>query len=308
MIIDAHAHIWHEVNGHTGSGATLSLRYGRIQWGTQEIQLLPPLANTTSFPPEALLANMDWAGVEKAVLLQGSFYGEKNALVAQACQQWGDRFVGAAYLDPHDPHAHEVFKRCVEEYGFRILKFEMSVGTGLVGLHPGLRLDRDEMAWIWEEAARRNLTVTLDLGAVGTASYQTDAVERLIARHPNMKIVIAHLAQPPIGTHDDTALDAQWQAQVMLARHPNVWFDLSALPAFANRIEDYPYPTACNYIRRAVEMVGVDKLMWGTDAPGLLSVANYPQLLSYLTRYCDCFSPADLQKVQGDTAQQVYWG
>ncbi|MFN8371272.1 MAG: amidohydrolase family protein [Anaerolineae bacterium] len=306
MIIDAHAHIWHEVHGRTGTGVTRSLRCGRIQLGDEEIQLLPPLANSTSFPPEILLANMDWAGVDKAVLLQGSFYGENNALVAEACQQWPDRFVGAGYVDPRDPNCRDEFKRCVEDYGFHLLKFEMSVSTGFVGIYPDLHLDGAEMAWIWEEAAHRNLVVTLDLGAVGAASYQTDAVEAIITRYPTLRIVIAHLAQPAIGRHDAT-LDDLWQSQILLARHPNVWFDISALPANAGRTEDYPYPTACDYLRRAVALVGADKLMWGTDAPGLLSVATYPQLLSWVTRHCEFLSAEELKAISGETAGQLYF-
>ena len=306
MIIDAHAHIMSELRGLTGRGPTRSLAYGKVQYGDQVIQLLPPLMEKTSFPPEALLANMDWAGVDKAVLLQGPFYGEANDYVARAVRQWPDRFIGAGHVDPCADNAREMFRRCVEEHGFTILKFEMSVSTGLVGLHPDLRLDGEAMAWIWEEAERRGLVITLDLGAVGSASYQTEAVRTVMERHPHVKIVICHLAQPPISQKDDSRLDRLWQEQLRLATHPNLWFDLSALPAYASAIEDYPYPSAQACIRRAVEMVGVDKLMWGTDAPGLLGVATYPQLLSYFVHRCDFLSEIDMKKILGENAWHVY--
>jgi predicted TIM-barrel fold metal-dependent hydrolase len=306
MIIDAHAHIMNELHGQTGRGPTRSLAYGKVQYGDEVIQLLPPLMEKTAFPPEALLGNMDWAGVDKAVLLQGPFYGEANDYIARAVRQWPDRFIGAGHVDPCAPDAREMFRRCVDEHGFYILKFEMSVGTGLVGLYPDLRLDGERMAWIWDEAERRRLIVTLDLGAVGAASYQTDAVRTVSERHPHVKIVICHLAQPPIAQHEDTESDRLWQEQVQLASHPNVWFDISALPAYASSVEEYPYPLACDYIRRAVEVVGVDKLMWGTDAPGLLGQATYPQLLNYVARHCDFLSQQDIAKVLGKTAQQIY--
>ncbi len=306
MIVDAHAHILRELRGQTGRGPTRSLAYGKVQYGHEIIQLLPPLMEKTAFPPEALLANMDWAGVDKAVLLQGPFYGEANDYLARAVRQWPDRFIGAGHVDPCADDAQDMFRRCVEEHGFHILKFEMSVGTGLVGLHPELRIDGEAMAWIWEEAERRGLVVTLDLGAVGSASYQTQAVRTVLERHPHVRIVICHLAQPPISNKDDAQLDRLWQEQLQLARHPNVWFDLSALPAYASTVEDYPYPLARHYIRRAVEMVGADKLMWGTDAPGLLGHATYPQLLNYLARHCDFLSPGATAKVLGETARGVY--
>ena len=94
MIIDAHAHIMRAVKGMTASGPTRSLSWGKARWGEQTIQLLPPFNEETRYPAEALLAQMDWAGVERAVLLQGPFYGEANAYVASAVANWPDRFRG----------------------------------------------------------------------------------------------------------------------------------------------------------------------------------------------------------------------
>lgn len=305
MIVDAHAHIFDVVDGRTAGGATRSLDQGRIRWGEQELQLTSPCAGPTTFTPEMLLAHMDSASVEKAVLLQGSFYGEKNAYVADAVRRWPDRFVGAAFVDPRGADPEAVFRRCFDHEGFRILKLELSVATGLVGLYPDLRVDGSELAWVWEEAERRGLVVTLDLGAVGSASYQTEAVRAVIERHPSLTVVVAHLAQPPVGRWTE-ALDALWHAQVGLARFPNVWLDLSSLPAYAAVVEDYPFPTSLEYVRRAVELVGPDKLLWGTDAPGVLSAATYRQLLTWLIGRCDFLTEEELAAVTGKTAERVY--
>lgn len=305
MIIDAHAHIMREVKGRTGAGKTRSLAFGKIQWGDQIIRLLPPLNPKTSFPPEVLLEHMNWAGVDKAVLLQGPFYGEMNEYVWQAVKQWPDRFIGAGYVDPRSPDARETFQRITNDFGFQIIKLELSEAAGLTGLYPDLQIDGESMAWIWEEAERKGLVVTLDLGAVGSRSYQTQAVKNLLSRHPRLEIVIAHLAQPPISKPDVEELDRLWQDQILLARNPNVWLDLSALPAYSS-VEHYPYPTACQYIRRAAEMIGADKIMWGTDVPGLLVHATYPQLLGWVAQHCDFLSDDDLKRVLGDNAWRVY--
>ena len=305
MIIDAHAHITSGVNGMTGTGATRSLAYGQVQWGNRIVRHLPPMARFNAFPPEMLLEHMDWIGVDKAVLMQGPFYGEANAYISQAVKRWPDRFVGTGYVDPRAPDARDVFLHVTEEYGFHVLKFELSVATGLVGLYPDLRLDEDALMWIWDESARRGLVITLDLGAVGSASYQTGTIRYILDRYPTLKIVIAHLAQPPIGQEDDTRLDALWQEQVLLARYPNVWCDLSALPAYGVD-EEYPFPSALRYIRRAVDMVGASKLMWGTDVPGLLLQATYPQLLDVVAKHCDALSASDRDAILGTNAWRVY--
>lgn len=308
MIIDAHAHTFSQVNGLIAAGPTRSIGYGQVQVGDgQIIRLVPPLNPMTTFPPEILLKHMDWAGVDKAVLLQGSFYGEANSYVWQAVKQWPDRFIGAAFIDPRASNARQTFRQVIEEFGFRIIKFEMSETAGFVGLYPDLRIDEEPfLVWLYEQVERLGLVVTLDLGSVGSQSYQTEAIKTILQRHPRLKIVIPHLAQPPISQRSDPKLDQLWQEQIMLGQHPNVWLDLSALPAYASAIEDYPYPTALQYLHRAVGLIGADKIMWGTDAPGLLSHASYPQLLNFVARHCDFLSQDDLKKILGRNAWQVY--
>ena len=88
MIIDAHAHIFPEVRGATGRGSTRGPGYGRIAVGDEETQLLPPYNEKTVFTPEMLIANMDWAGVDKTVLLQGPFYGACNSYVLEALNRY----------------------------------------------------------------------------------------------------------------------------------------------------------------------------------------------------------------------------
>ena len=307
MIIDAHAHIMTAVNGMTARGPTRSLAWGVVRWGDETIQLLPPFNEATSFPAEALLAQMDWAGVDRAVLLQGPFYGEANAYVASAVARFPNRFVGAFVPDPLAPDVRQQYKQCVEDYGLRIVKLELTEPTGLTGLYPDLRIDAPEHRWIFDAAERDGLVVTLDLGKIGSRAYQTGAVAAIAERHPDLTIVIAHLAQPPIDESDNGELDAEWQAQVILGRQPNVYFDLSALPAYSTDFDEYPYLTAQTYIRRAADLIGAEKIMWGTDVPGLLTSGSYRQLLNYVRLHCDFLSEAEMADVLGLNALRVYW-
>lgn len=305
MVIDAHAHVMRRLHGRTGAGRTRGLGYGRAQVGQgAPFQHLPPFRRETTFPPDALIAQMDWAGVDRAVLLQGAFYGEANAEVAAAVARYPGRLIGAAFVDPRAPDAPAAFERLTGPQGFRLLKLEMSVGSGFVGLYPDLRLDEPGLAWLWPAAEQRGVIVVLDLGAVGSASYQTEAVAGIVARHPALRVVIAHLAQPPLAAPDDDRLNALWEAQIALGRHANVWFDLAALPAYA--AEDYPYPTAGRYIEQAVALIGPQRLMWGSDAPGLLGRATYPQLLSYLARHCPGLSADERAGVLGANAWRLF--
>ena len=100
MIVDAHSHIFPCVNGEVGAGKTRSAGYGRIIVGEERVRLFPAYNDETVYTPEMLIAHLDWAGVDKAVLLQGTFYGECNVFVAEALARYPSRLIGALHAEP----------------------------------------------------------------------------------------------------------------------------------------------------------------------------------------------------------------
>lgn len=307
MIIDAHAHVFPAVRGAGAGGPIRGVGYGRVAIAGQTVQLMPPLSESTLHTPEMLLAGLDWAGVEKAVLLQGPFYGECNTYAREAIARYPDRLIGMAYLDPWAPDARRFFEQTFSLPGFRGVKLELSEATGLCGLHSEARLDQPELDWLWEELNRRALALTLDLGAVGSRSYQTGAVRAIAERYPGLKIVIAHLGQPGPAVEADARLWRSWQEQIELGLLPNVWFDSAALPAYLPD-EDYPYPGAARYLRLAIERIGPAKVMWGSDQPGILGLATYPQLVKAARLHSRFLAPSEQALFLGETARRVYGG
>ncbi len=305
MLIDAHAHVFPEVRGMTRQGATRGLGLGRIQVGSETQQLFPPYGAETRFTPEMLVANLDWAGVDKAVLLQGPFYGECNWYALDAIRAYPGRLAGLAYLDPWEGDARSAFEWILQAGLFKGVKLECSLPTGLIGLHPGARLDAPEIAWLWDALESRGLVLVLDLGGIGSASYQTGAVRQIAESHPRLKIVIAHLGQPRPGMEADPPLRQAWQDQIDLGRLPNVWFDCASLPAFFPG-EEYPFPSAGSYLRRVIEQLGPSKILWGTDQPGLLTSASLPQLVAMIRRHLEFLPPADRDLILGGNAASIY--
>jgi predicted TIM-barrel fold metal-dependent hydrolase len=306
MIIDAHAHIFPAVQGRIKGGETRSAGYGKIRVGTdQMLRVLPPTAIETVHPPEVLIEYMNWAGVDKTVLLQGTFYGACNRYAAEAIQRWPEQFMGAAFLDPWAPGARKMFDVAVGELGFQAIKLELSEAAGLSGIHPGLRLDDPEVTWLWEALEQHDYLLTLDLGAIGSISYQTAAVQNIIDQHPQIRIVIAHLCQPNPAAEQSEGLWKAWKEQISLAQHPNIWLDTAALPAYLTE-EGYPFSSARRYLQMAVDLVGADKIMWGTDVPGLLTVATYRQLVALGWYHTNFLSPEDQAGIMGLNAWRVY--
>jgi predicted TIM-barrel fold metal-dependent hydrolase len=314
MIIDAHAHIFPAVNGLNGAGPTLGRGLGRITIGDRPPQqLLPPLSTLTEHTPEMLIAHMDWLGVDQAVLLQGPFYGECNAYVAAAAARYPDRLIAAAYFDPWAADSQRTFELTLSDPVFRAVKLECSVATGLFGFHPEASLAAPELAWLWEALERRRLVLTLDLGAIGSRSYQTEAVRAIAEAHPALRVVVAHLGQPRPAIDTDEQQRRLWQEQVELGRLPNVWFDCAALPAYTSpttgvgaAAEGFPFATVARYLLQAVDRIGPAKILWGTDLPSLFAHATYRQLLDFARRPLSGLPPADLDLILGGNAAHVY--
>jgi len=305
MIIDAHVHIFRSVAGRVGEGPVEGAGYGQVSIGGRMIRLMPPLCERTTHTAEMLIAHMDWARVDKAILLQGPFYGDWNRYVLEAAEKFPDRLVPAAHLDPWAETSRKRFDVDIARNGFVAVKLECSEPTGLMGIHPGASLASPNVAWLWDELERLGIALVLDLGGVGSSSYQTDAVRRIALDHPKLSIVIAHLGQPTPAVAASPTMLRMWKGQIELGRLPNVWFDTASLPAyFAD--EGWPYPGARRFIEAAIEQIGVGKILWGSDIPGLLSHATYPQLLQLARHHLESLGEDGRALVLGGNAARVF--
>ena len=263
---------------------------------------MPAHNEETVYSAEMLIANMDWAGVERTVLLQGSFYGECNDYALAAAQRYPDRLQAVAYVNPWRGDLRAQWEVVAS---FSAVKMECSVKTGFCGLYPGARLDDGARDWFWGALEESGKVLVLDLGHIGGRSYQTEAVRRMASEYEGLRIVIAHLGQPSPQMEGDEELARLWREQIDLGRLANVYFDTAALPAYVAN-EGYPYPSNRRWLEEAIGRVGPEKVLWGTDQPGLLGHLNLPQLVRLAEVQLDFLSAGERTQVMGLNALAVY--
>ena len=97
----------------------------------------------------------------------------------------------------------------------------------------------------------------------------------------------------------------EWLAELELLKQANVWFDIAAIPKILSP-DVYPYPEAVDYLRTAADIVGSDRLMWGTDAPYAATQDSYEHLTDYLTK-SDKFTQEELENIYYNNAKKVYF-
>ncbi|MBP3397207.1 MAG: amidohydrolase [Clostridia bacterium] len=293
-IIDAHAHIYERLTGYGPQGEARAIGGGMVEWATgKREQFLRPEDGDTGFAPERLLQLMDEGGIDRAVLMQACNYGFQNSFVAETVRKYPHRFVGAGALDPYCAAAADIFKNLTEDLGFRILKFEISAEYGLTGYHPDLAVDGPLFAPHLARAAELGLTVTVDTGIMGTASFQTEGLCRIRDRHPDLTLVVAHTLFPsPADGRNEERL-----AWVRRLAGENVYFDVANLALHREPQRDY--------VRAAMDIVGADHMMWGTDCPGVFRKRSYRELVADVSDR-DRFSETELTALLGGTAKRVY--
>ena len=300
-IIDSHAHLVQYIAGPGAGGELRSIGNGMAIYANgQIVRMIPEQFHGDSVSPEQILEVMDQNGVEKAVLLQGNFYGFQNYYTAEAVKKYPDRFVGAGSYDPFSRDRDGIRKYLCEELGVRIEKFEVSTGSGLMAVHPDLKMDGEVMEEACDYAQEHGHVFTIDIGKCGSASWQVEELRTLILHHPNLKFVVCHLLAP--SRKDEEKL--RWGLERL--KLPNVWFDLASV-VHNCRPDEYPFPQAQNFVRIARDLVGADRLLFGTDIPSALKEEEYERYVNYLEEIQD-FTEEEKDLIFYKNADYVYFG
>ena len=275
-ILDAHTHVFEYLSSFRGEGEIRAIGGGKARWANgQIVEMIPPELGDKGFEVETLVKVLKENQVDKAVLLQGSFYGFHNEYVAEAMQKYPELFLGAGTFDPFARYADQIYERLTHELGFRVIKFETSTGGGLMSYHETYDLF-EVFDPIVAKMEKNHQVLVLDIGSPGMTSYQPKAVAKLAKKYPTVHMIICHLLAPTL--KDEEAL----KEGLKILKADNIWFDLAAVP-FNVKPEKYPYPTGQKYIAMAKEIVGAEKLIWGTDVPSVLVHDSYQDLLTFVS-------------------------
>ena len=107
-------------------------------------------------------------------------------------------------------------------------------------------------------------------------------LREVIQECPQLKIAIGHLGmadQPQSPPWENES----WRQQILLARNPNVMIESGGITWLYNT-EFYPFPSAVRAIREAAELVGWDRLMWGSDYPRTITAITYRMSYDFISR------------------------
>ena len=273
--IDAHAHLIGTICGIGSEGELAPIGDGKAIYASGKvIQLIPKEYGSTSLTPEVLIEVQKKHQVECSVCLQGNYAGFQNIYTYEAALKYPKQIIPASTYDPFFRNKDKIIEHLFEECNIRILKMEVSNGSGLMANHPTVDLNGEIMHSVYQMAKDHKLLFYIDIGRPNNNCYQVEALATAIKKYPEISFIICHLTAPQ---HEQMAI---LEHNLSLLNLPNVYFDIASLPN--NTKQPYPFVEAQTYIRKALDVMGTDKIVWGSDFPAAMNYCSYEQSYRYI--------------------------
>jgi predicted TIM-barrel fold metal-dependent hydrolase len=265
MIVDSQVHIW--------------------QGNTPEHPWVP--GSTAQMPEpftiEKLIAAMDEAGVDRAVIVPPSWVGDRLDYALEAAKRYPQRLGVMGRLPLKTPQSPDDLARWRAQPGM--------LGIRLTFLGPAAGMLTDGSTdWLWPAAERAGVPIMF-LTAGTLPLFGTIA-----ERHPKLTLIIDHMGISSQVVAQKKVPEAV-EAAAALAKYPNVSVKLSAAPAYSS--ESYPFKDMHGHIQRLFDAYGPQRSYWGSDVTQGFAKASYQERIAHFLQELKFLSEDDKDWVMG---------
>ncbi len=273
LVVDAHQHFW-------------SLRSFSYPWMTAEMRIL-----RRDYLPEDLATILARSGVDRTVVVQAVHSVDETRWLLALANAYNFISGVVGWVDMAAPEVGEALDELGQDPYFKGVRH--------------IWHDEHDDAWILRpdvlrglgEVARRSLTYDLLI-----RPRHLQYVQRLAERHPDLRLVVDHIAKPQIAD----GLIEPWAAGLRaVARYPNIYCKLSGIITEA-RWDSWKPDDLKPYVRVAVDAFGPDRVMFGSDWPVCLLAGSYEQVLGALKESLANLSEEERRGVFGGNAIAFY--
>ena len=271
MIIDAHAHLWKKQNGIVNGRAVFDIGGGKSDFGGEIRQMMPPYMTDGENTVDRFIANMDYAGVCGAVITQEYIDGNQDEYLL-SCKS--ERIKICALYEEKPLGNISGFD------GVKICAGRLADKNLLNHLEP------------FKYANDTGKFISIDLA---DGAEQTEMMHKIAKTFPELKIAVGHFGM---------VTREGWLEQIRLAENKNVFIESGGITWLFNN-EFYPYPSAVKAIITAADLVGFEKLMWGSDYPRTMTAITYKMSLDFVEK-SDEISALNKQLFLGENAKNFY--
>jgi predicted TIM-barrel fold metal-dependent hydrolase len=243
-------------------------------------QLLADLYGATAATAEDLVARLDEANVQRAVVLAPGYFGlpddsnmaPENDYVAAEIGKYPDRLIGFCGINPLYDSAVSEIDRCLDLPGMVGVKLHL----------PGSGVDMTNedhvaaLSAVFDKAQERNAPVTIHVGDQAGLPLVANGLANLgaiIEAHPDMRVLHAHCA----GNMDDENIELWIRAGLA----ETAYVDVSACLKF---YRDAPLAKRELIVWRFRKW-GIERVLFGSDYLSFVPVETPKEALETLTMY-----------------------
>ena len=288
LIIDAHAHLWLRQDTVVEGKEIKTLDNGKSLFMGEIRQMLPPFMIDGQNTAEVFISNMDYAQVSAAVITQEYIDGLQNDYLQEVQTKYPNRFFCCGMVDARKEgylaEAEELINR-----GFKAIKIP---AQRLITSEKRTFLTCNEMMKMFALMEKNNIILSIDLA---DGDLQVAEMKEVIAQFPNLKIAIGHFGM---------VTRPNWQEQIKLARYKNVMIESGGITWLFND-EFYPFQGAVWAVKEAISLVGIEKLMWGSDYPRTIAAITYRMSYDFIIK-SDLLTEKEKSLFLGENAKDFY--
>jgi len=268
-IVDPHVHVW--VNDPA------------YPWPEENKN--PPKEDATA---EMLLDLMAAHGVSNTVIVHPMAYRWDCRYVGDVMKKYPDKFQGVCRVNPEATDAADELSKWTEEWGYKGVRLSPSASEAGDWI-----TNNDLMDPIWDRAEQLKVPML-----ILTKTARLPDVQKHIEKHPDMDVVIDHMADCA-----PTDLDER-QKLLTLAKFPRVYCKISH--TWSISAEPYPHRDTWDQVKAVYDAFGPNRIMWGTDWPVSKGKIDYGKTLELVRDEMDFFNDEDRQWILGKTIERLW--
>ena len=289
--------------------------FGRFEWvdnGESFVkQYLPPSVENMAYSAEHLIAEMDYASVDMALIHRHPYLGISNQFISNCVKKFPSRLKGLAHIEEW---------LITTQSDLSIQKLESAFGemdlSGLQFIPDSITLYNKKLDWtdieykkFWDKFNEFNkplfitpnyslLTAKGDINFLDSLNDQFSLIDIWMKKYPNVKVVFTH-GLPWRMFVDGDRLNIPEEVFQSLPRN-NLNFSLQLLfPIFLGDIWDYPMIEVKSTVENLVKLLGAERLIWGTDMPMVMRYFTYKQCVKQIQISCDFLKTQESNLITG---------
>ena len=273
MIVDAHVHIW----------APYCAERPWPNPAAAKPHTAYPGVSERGMTKQMLIAAMDGAGVDRAILIPPSWEGHYNDLALDAVNCFPDRFAIMGRIFLERPMSDDQFILWRQQQGilgvrciFHSQRYQQLLRDG-------------GFDWFWPMAERHQVPVTLMLPGMESAWV---FIQQLLEKYPTLKLSLDHLN---IQRADAEHIALQIKHWCALAKYENFAVKTSAVPSWSQ--EPYPFRDTHDYLQQVFDAFGPQRMFWGSDFTRL--EVSYRSAVRQFVEDINWLSNSDVEWVMG---------